>query len=224
VLAAVGTDIDLSAEAFPHMALREGPVAGVRARIQRVSFTGELSYEIAVPWGFGADLWQVCLAAGEPFGITPFGVESLMAMRIEKGFLHLGTDTDGATLPQDVGFGGPLAKKTINFVGRRSAVRPDGLRPDRRQLIGLEVTDGGAPLCVGAHVLPGDAAEPRGTDGWVTSSLFSPTLGRPVALGLVRRGRERVGEAVRVWDRGSWRSARISDPRFYDPKGERLNG
>lgn len=223
VLIELGTDIDLSREAFPHMAFRNGHVGEVSARIQRVSFTGELSYEVSVPWRYGASLWDALMRAGRKFQIAPFGVEALMAMRIEKGFLHVGSDTDGTTLPQDVGYGSIIAKKSSDFVGRRSTVRSDGLRGDRRQLVGLEVTDDQGALNAGAHVLPGDAREPRGTDGWVTSALLSPTLGRPIAMALVRQGRSRIGEAVRVWDLGAWREARLVDPRFYDPEGTRLN-
>ncbi|WP_447766187.1 glycine cleavage T C-terminal barrel domain-containing protein [Sphingopyxis panaciterrae] len=224
VFAAVGTDIDLSPEAFPHMQYRAGTVGGVPARVQRVSFTGELSYEIAVPWGYGAALWDALMRAGRPCRIAPFGVESLMAMRIEKGFLHVGSDTDGTTYPQDLGFGPAIAKKKDDFVGRRSTMRPDGLRADRRQLVGLEVADGGHPLEVGAHVLPAGATEKHRTQGWVTSSVHSPTLDRPIAMALVERGRDRMGETVRVWDLGQWRSARIADPRFFDPSGERTHG
>jgi sarcosine oxidase subunit alpha len=224
VFAEVGTDIDLSAEAFPHMTYRAGTVGGVAARVQRVSFTGELSYEIAVPWGYGAALWDALMRCGRRYGIIPFGVESLMVMRVEKGFLHVGSDTDGTTYPQDVGFGAAIAKKTDDFVGRRSTMRPEGLREDRRQLVGLEITDGGGPLETGAHVLPGDAIEPRGTQGWVTSSINSPTLGRPLAMALVERGTQRLGEAVRVWDLDTWREAKIADPRFFDPAGKRIHG
>lgn len=224
VLADIGTDIDLSAEAFPHMRYRAGTLGGVPARVQRVSFTGELSYEVAVPWGYGAALWEAMMRCGRRYGITPFGVESLMVMRVEKGFLHVGSDTDGTTCPQDIGFAGSFAKKPDDFVGRRSTMRSDAMREDRRQLVGLEVTDGGGPLVTGAHVLPGDATEPRGTQGWVTSSVHSPTLGRPLAMALVERGTHRMGEGVRVWDLGTWRSARIADPRFFDPAGERIHG
>lgn len=224
VLEAVGTDIDLSAEAFPHMTCRAGKVGGVPARIQRVSFTGELSYEVAVPWGYGASLWEALMRAGRRFAIVPFGVESLMVMRVEKGFLHVGSDTDGTTYPQDLGFGEIIARKADDFVGRRSTMRPDGLREDRRQLVGLEVFDGSAPLEVGAHVLSKEEALGRRTQGWVTSSVFSPTLRRPLAMALVERGTRRLGETVRIYDLGAVRLARIVEPRFFDPAGERLRG
>jgi sarcosine oxidase subunit alpha len=224
VLAAVGTDIDLSADAFPHMTYREGLVGGVPSRIERVSFTGELSYEVAVPWRYGASLWTAMMQAGQAHGITPFGVEALMVMRTEKGFLHVGSDTDGTTYPQDIGFGPAMAKKADDFIGRRSTMRPDAMRGDRRQLVGIEVTDGKGPLETGAHVLPADTSEPHASEGWITSSAFSPTLERPVAIGLVAGGVARLGQAVRVWDLGKWREARIVDPHFYDPRGERLDG
>jgi sarcosine oxidase subunit alpha len=222
VLERVGTSIDLGAAAFPHMAYREGTLGGVRTRIQRVSFTGELSYEVAVPWRYGEALWDRLFAVGDSLGIAPFGVESLMTMRIEKGFLHVGGDTDGVTLPQDVGFGAIMAKKDCDFVGRRSTATPTGLLADRRQLVGLEALDGSGVLAVGAHVLP--SGKDKGSDGWVTSAAMSPTLRKPVALGLVRQGRSRIGESVRVWDVGAVREARIVAPAFYDPAGERLNG
>jgi sarcosine oxidase subunit alpha len=224
VLAGIGADIELSPEAFPHMAYREATVGGVPARIERVSFSGELSYEVAVPWGYGAALWAAAMRAGRRFGITPFGVEALMAMRIEKGFLHVGSDTDGTTLPQDIGFAGAFARKTDDFVGRRSTMRSDALRKDRRQLIGIAVEDGGSALEVGSHVLAAERSGKAATQGWVTSSVFSPTLGRPVAMALVAGGRDRIGETVRVWDMGKERTARLVDQRFYDPQGERLDG
>jgi len=224
VLATVGTDIDLSPEAFPHMRYRAGTVGGVPARIQRVSFTGELSYEIAVPWGYGAALWDALMEAGRACDITPFGLESLMVMRVEKGFLHVGSDTDGTTCPQDVGFAAVVARKPDDFIGRRSTLRAEGLRDDRRQFVGLEVIDGVAPLATGAHILAHDESAPRKTQGWVTSSVFSPTLERPLALALVERGTHRIGETVRVWDLGTSRLACIADPRFLDPAGEKIHG
>lgn len=223
VLQGVGTEIDLSPDCFPHMAYREGRVGGVAARVQRVSFSGELSYEVSVPWGYGRALWDAMMKVGAPHAISPFGVEALMTLRIEKGFLHVGSDTDGTTMPQDVGFGAAVGKKPDDFVGRRSTTTPEGLRPDRRQLVGLEVLDGGGRFETGAHVLAAQTNDIGATQGWVTSSIQSPTLGRPLAMALIERGEARKGEVVRVWDFGKTRPARIVDPRFYDPAGERLN-
>jgi len=217
-------DIDLSAESFPHMAVRTGTIAGVDCRIARVSFTGELGYEISVPWGYGKALWERLMSAGSDLGIVPFGIESLMVMRTEKGFLHIGSDTDGSTLPQDVGFGRILENKPEDFIGKRSALRADGLRDDRLNLVGLEPVDDGGLLTPGTHVIGTDAPIPSASEGFVTSSYDSPSLGHPVALGLVKNGRNRIGEIIQGFDLGRTRSVRIIQPGAYDPKGERING
>lgn len=223
ILQALETDIDLSADAFPHLSHREGRLEGVPCRIQRVSFSGELSFEVAVPTRFGQALHARLMEAGAPYGITPFGVEALMVLRTEKGFLHVGSDTDGMTLPQDIGFGGPVTTKKTDFVGRRSCLRPDGQRADRRQFVGLESLDGRL-LPVGGHVLKPDATAPARSEGWVTSSVRSPTLGRPHALAMIEAGRARMGEEVQVWDLGTRHRARIVDPCAFDPAGERMHG
>ena len=222
-LATLELDIDLSPSAFPHMTCRDTRIGGVSCRIQRVSFSGELSYEISVPWGYGQSLWDALVRAGQPFGILPFGVESLMTLRIEKGFLHVGADTDATTLPQDIGFAQMIARKPGDFVGRRSTMCLEALRDDRRQFVGLDVIDGGDSLEVGAHILPAGQTPPGGTAGWVTSAVWSPTLDRPVALALIEHGHARMGDDVRVWNMGATRIARICDPHFYDPSGARLN-
>lgn len=218
------TDIDFSKDAFPHMRFRSGTLEGVPCRVQRVSFSGELSYEISVPSRHGRAFWDALMEAGEPYGITPFGVEALMVMRIEKGFLHVGSDTDGMTIPQDLGFGPLIAKKKTDFIGRRSTMRSDALRKDRRTLVGLEVIDDGDALTVGAHIVPTGSKPPASTQGWVTSSVFSPSLNKPIAMALVERGRERMGEAVEVWDLGKTRRARIVETGGFDREGVRLNG
>ena len=218
------SDIDFSKDAFPHMHFRAGILGGVRARVQRVSFSGELSYEVSVPWSYGASFWKQLMEAGRDFEITPFGVETLMTLRIEKGFLHVGSDTDGMTMPHDLGFGPMIAKKKGDFIGRRSTMRPDAVREDRRQLVGLECLDGDAPFAIGAHVLDKGVEAPAKTKGWVTSSVYSPNLNRPVALGLVERGVSRMGEEVQIWDLGATRRARIVSPGGFDSQGERLNG
>lgn len=223
VMQSLNTDISFSKDAFPHMQYRAGKLEGVPCRVQRVSFSGELSYEVSVPWGYGASLWDTLIKAGKSYNITPFGIEALMVLRTEKGFLHVGSDTDGATMPQDLGFGPMIGKKTSDFVGRRSTMRPDALRENRRKLVGLEVIGEGGPLPVGAHVLSIEASPPAATQGWVTSSVYSPTLERPVAMGLIERGIERMGEEVQIWDLGVSRRAKIVKPGGYDPQGERLS-
>ncbi len=215
------SDIDIGREAFPHMSLREGRFAGVPVRLYRVSFSGELGYEIHVPARYGAALWQALLAAGESSGIVPYGLESLLVLRLEKGFLHIGADTDGTTAPADIGWGAIAWSKKTDFIGKRSLARPDNRRDDRLQLVGLTAADAGA-LVAGAHLrLKGTQA---GTDGWVTSAAMSPTLARPIALAMLRGGRARLGESVTVHDLGHETTATIVSTAFHDPEGKRIHG
>jgi sarcosine oxidase subunit alpha len=222
VLAAIGTDIDLAPAAFPPMHFRQGRVGGINARVFRVSFTGEVSFEVNVPARAAPSLWARAIEAGQPFGLAPFGVESLMVLRTEKGYLHVGSETDGTTVPDDVGMGAAVARKTSDFIGCRSLSRPEATRAGRLQLVGLLADDPAQVLPVGAHVVPG--ARAGGSDGYVTSSCFSPALGRGVALAMIRDGRRRKGESVTIFDQGSRVPARVVAPCFFDPEGKRLDG
>ena len=221
LLAALGTEIDLAKTTFPHMAWRDGTVAGIPARVFRVSFTGELSYEINVAARAAPDLWARIIAAGHNFDLMPFGVESLMVLRIEKGYVHVGGETDGTSVPDDIGMGGAIARKASDFIGRRSLLRAEASRSDRNQLVGLMLEDGEARLNAGAHLL--SEASRAGSEGFVTSACWSPTLDRAVALGLLRRGRARKGERVIVFDEGREIAARVVEPCFVDPRGTRLD-
>lgn len=223
VMARLGLDIDLSAEAFAHMDARQGWLGDVPVRLARVSFTGELGFEISVPWSFAASLWQRLIELGEPDGLVPFGIESLMVMRIEKGFLHVGSDTDGTTMPQDVGFGGVIANKRADFVGRRSTMTPEGLRGDRKRLVGLQAVDPRSRIAVGAHVIDASTKAAARSQGWVTSAATSPTLGRSVALALIENGAERIGEIIQLFDDGRRMPARICNPSQFDPAGDRFH-
>jgi sarcosine oxidase subunit alpha len=192
----------------------------VSARLYRVSFSGELGYEINVPARYGPALWTELLKAGTDFGVTPYGVETVLLLRLEKGYLHVGVDTDGTTAPADVGWGAIAAKRKSDFIGKRSLARPDNQRADRLQLVGL--TDAEAALLVpGAHLrLPGTT---EGSDGWVTSASHSPALGKTIALALLRGGRARVGEKLAVHDLDRSCAATIVSPTFLDPEGKRLH-
>jgi|APThiThiocy_cv2_1041547.scaffolds.fasta_scaffold02693_11 sarcosine oxidase subunit alpha len=221
VLQSVGGDIDLSPAAFPHMAYREGRVAGHQARVLRASFTGEVSFEVSVAWDQAEDLWDRLAQAGAPFGMAPVGIDAWMLLRTEKGYLHVGTDTDGSTAPADIGWERTFRRRD-EFIGRRSLTRPDNLRTDRHQLVGLEGLEPVA-LTPGGHVRGGALA--AGSEGYVTSSGFSPILGRGVALGMLKGGSRRHGEVLTVVtgpDKG--RRVRVTAPGAYDPQGERLNG
>jgi sarcosine oxidase subunit alpha len=220
LLARFRTDIAFDWRSMPHMSLRQGRFAGVPARLYRVSFSGELGYEINVPARYGATLWAELLKAGADFGVAPYGVETALLLRLEKGYLHVGADTDGATMPADIGWGEVAAKKKADFIGKRSLLRSDSQRPDRLQLVGLAATDGRL-LVAGAHLrLPGTV---EGSDGWVTSAGQSPSLGRPIALALLRGGRERLGQTVAVHDLGRSGEATVVASTFLDPERKRLH-
>lgn len=221
ILQAAGVDVDVSADAFKHMCVRDAQVAGVPARLFRVSFTGEVSFEINVPADRAEPVWDALMQVGAPLGLKPVGIEAWMVLRTEKGFLHVGVDTDGVTNAVDAGFVKSV-ERPVDFIGKRSMLRANDLRSDRLQFVGLEPLDGKAPP-VGAHLRrPGG---PRQSEGFVTSSADSPTLGRGVALGLLKGGRDRMGEELELTGDGvAPGRVRVARPGWYDPKGERLNG
>jgi sarcosine oxidase, subunit alpha len=216
------TDIALSPGEFPHMAFREGRVAGARARVQRVSFSGELQYEISVPASEALGVMDALMAAGRTSGLISVGLDAWLRLRIDKGYLHLGTDTDGTTTPDDVGLAGLYARKTEDFIGRRSLARPALVATGREQLVGLRV-DTGPALAVGACIVPDGAGRfPCDIVGRVTSSGHSVALDRPVALARLRDGHRRIGETVGVLDARGLRRAEVCGSVFYDPEGARL--
>ena len=225
VLQALGGDMDLSKEALPFMQWAEGKIGQFDARVFRISFSGELSYEIAVPASQGRAFWDALLAAGKPFGITPYGTECLHIMRAEKGFIMIGDETDGTVIPQDLGLNWAISKKKEDYLGKRAQEREHMTDPLRWKLVGLETEDGSV-LPDGAY-----AAEPgvndngqRKTEGRVTSSYHSPTLGRGIAMGLVERGPDRMGEVLEFPKLdGTVVRAKIVSPVFYDPDGEKQN-
>ena len=219
------TEMDLSAEALPFMHWAEGKVAGIAARVFRISFSGELSYEIAVPAGQGLAFWERLVETGAPFGAMPYGTEALHVMRAEKGFIMIGDETDGTVIPQDLGLGWAISKKKTDYLGKRAQARSHMQDPNRWRLVGLETLDGGV-LPDGACAL-GEGLNENGQKkviGRVTSSYFSPTLGRGIAMGLVERGPDRMGEVLAfALIGGGTMKARITDPVFYDRDAEKQN-
>jgi len=216
-----GTDV--SQAALPFMRWTEGALGGFPVRVYRISFSGELSYEIAVPARQGLELWQACLAAGADLGLMPYGTEALHVLRAEKGYIMLGDETDGTVTPQDLGLGWAISKKKPDYIGKRGQERSHLADPDRWRLVGLETLDGSV-IPDGAQAVEA-GANPNGqrnVQGRVTSSYFSPTLGRGIAMGLIRRGPERMGEVVEFAGVGGGSvAARIVDPVFYDKEGAR---
>ena len=229
VLAAAGTDIELDVEAFGFMTWREGEIAGMAARIARVSISGELAYEINVAGYLGAPMWEAVLAAGAPLGLTPYGTESMHVLRAEKGFVIVGQDTDGTVTPHDLGMSWIVRKDESDFIGRRSLRRPDTVRPDRKQLVGLLPVDPSRWIPEGSQVVSpehgGAGAEPPVPMlGHVTSSYHSAVLGRTFALAMVAGGRDRIGGHVVAPTLDGPIEAEVTAPVFYDPEGARRDG
>jgi sarcosine oxidase subunit alpha len=225
VIAPLVEGIDLSNDAFPHMSVAEGRFAGIPCRLFRVSFTGELGYEVNVPADHGLALWEAIAAAGAPFGITPYGTEAMHVARAEKGYIIVGQETDGTATPDDVGLGWAIGKAKPDFVGKRALDRPAMKVADRKQLVGLLTDDPAEVLEEGAHVLAHPSYEvPAPMLGHVTSSYKSPALGRSIALAMIRGGRARMGETLHVPMPGRVIAAKVTAPVFYDPEGARLDG
>jgi sarcosine oxidase subunit alpha len=224
LLEAAGFDASLAPSAMKHMTMREVDYAGTPMRVLRASFSGELGYEVNVPashtQALMERLWQTGHASGLDVGL--YGVEALMLMRLEKGFIHVGADTDGTTFPQDIGMARGLDKKPANFVGRRSMLRPAGKDANRMQLVGLVPTDRKTRLPVGAHIVP--HAPPAPIEGFVTSSGFSPMLRHPIALAMLERGSARMGEKLRIHHLDKEVEAEVVKTPFFDAAGERLHG
>lgn len=220
------SDIDLSDEAFPHMSCRSGTVGGISARVFRISFTGELSYEINVPARYGLALWESLVDAGAEYDLCVYGTETMHVLRAEKGFIIVGQDTDGTVTPYDLGMDWIVNKTKPDFLGKRSLSRSDTARTGRRQLVGLLTEDPKIVLPEGAHLVEKVLDKPpMKTEGHVTSSYMSPNCGRSIAMALLSNGLSRTGESVTacLMD-GQSVSAKVVDPVFLDPEGARLNG
>jgi sarcosine oxidase, subunit alpha len=216
--------IDLSPDAFPHMAIREGTICGVPTRLFRVSFTGELGFEINVPAAYGRALWERIMAEGERYDITPYGTEAMHVLRAEKGFILVGQDTDGTVTPFDAGLDWAVGKKKLDFVGKRSLARPDIVAPGRKQLVGLLTDDPNIVLEEGAQIVADpNQPVPMTMIGHVTSSYWSAALGRSIALALVAGGQGKMGETLHIPMPDKTHSARVSTMVFYDPEGARLH-
>jgi sarcosine oxidase subunit alpha len=217
------TDIELSPNALPHMALALGEVAGVPARVFRISFTGELSYEINVPASYGLYVWQSLIRVGEKYGITPYGTEAMHVLRAEKGFIIVGQETDGSVTPLDLGMDWIVSKKK-DFIGKRSLTRSDMSKPDRKQLVGLLTDDPKSVLEEGAALVETVLDKPpMPMLGHVTSSYWSPNCGRSIAMALIKGGQARMGMKVHAPTAdGRVITCTVADPVFFDKDGERL--
>ena len=191
------TDEDLSDESFPHMSYKSMKVAGLDARVFRISFTGELSFEINVSARHGLALWEALIDAGKAFDLTVYGTETMHVLRAEKGFIIVGQDTDGTVTPFDLGMSWIVNKNKPDFLGKRSLSRTHTAASRRRQLVGLLTDDPDTVLPEGAHLVEGHVRRvPAVTQGHVTSSYMSPNAKRSIAMGLVTNGLDRLGESL----------------------------
>ncbi|WP_432117511.1 sarcosine oxidase subunit alpha family protein [Streptomyces sp. bgisy032] len=227
VVARLAPGTDLSAEAFPFMSFRETTLAsGIPARICRISFSGELAYEINVSSWYGLAVWEQVHEAGQPYGITPYGTETMHVLRAEKGYIIVGQDTDGTVTPQDAGMSWAVSKRK-DFIGKRSFTRADTSRPDRKHLVGLLPIDRTTRLPEGTQLLAPDVGletVPVPMLGHVTSSYHSQALGRPFALALVAGGRSRIGETLLAPVGERLVPVEVTDCVLYDPEGTKRDG
>jgi sarcosine oxidase subunit alpha len=220
------TDIDLDRDTFKFMDWRQGDVAGVPARVFRISFTGELSYEINVQANYGLHVWEKLFEHGAKYNLTPYGTETMHVLRAEKGFIIAGQDTDGSVTPIDLGMSWCVSNtKPFSYIGKRGMAREDCVRTDRKHLVGLKTRDPKVVIPEGAQAV-NDPKQPIPMTmlGHVTSSYYSANLGHSVAMGFVRNGHNRMGETV-FYPLADGRviEAEICNPVFLDPKGERQN-
>ena len=216
---------DISAAALPHMTMTRGLVCGVPAMIFRVSFTGELGYEINVPADYGAEVWRAIWDAGQAHGMCAYGTEAMHVLRAEKGYIIVGQDTDGTMTPDDAAVSWAVGKTKPEFLGMVSLRKPALQDPNRKQLVGLLTTNPAHVLEEGSQIAvqPGQRP-PMKLIGHVTSSYYSSVLGRSIALAVVSAGRSRLGQTLYVPTPNGESAVTVTQPVFYDPKGERLNG
>ena len=216
-------DLDLSDDNFPHMSFKEVLIDKIKCRVMRISFTGELSYEINAPASYGEAIWQKCIEAGKEFNITPYGTETMHLLRAEKGFIIVGQDTDGTMTPIDLQMDWIVSKKKYDFIGKRSLYRSDTMKENRKQLVGLLTEDPNIVLEEGAQIVSELNQKPVEMLGHVTSSYFSPNLNKSIALAVVKDGKNMMGRKLFVPMENKNINVTVANTVFYDEKNERLN-
>jgi sarcosine oxidase subunit alpha len=225
VVSAVCKGIDFDAGAFPFMASRTGKIDDVDCRVNRISFSGELAYEVNIPANHGNFMWEKLMQAGAEFDITPYGTETMHVLRAEKGYVIVGQDTDGSITVDDLNMGWALSKTKGDFIGKRSLSRADTVRKDRKQLVGLMTENPKDVIPEGAQLVNDPRLpKPVPMTGHVSSSYFSACCGHSIAMALVKGGHHRMGETVYApLANGQVIKATITQPVFYDPQGEKPN-
>jgi sarcosine oxidase subunit alpha len=225
VLESLVEGVDIGAAAMPHMNVDRGSICGIPMMLFRVSFTGELGFEVNVPADFGAAVWETIYASGQRHGMVEYGTEAMHVLRAEKGYIIVGQDTDGTVTPDDAGLRWAIGKTKQDFVGKRSLARASMQDPNRKQLVGLRPRNTGVVLDEGAQVAAKAGQQPpMELIGHVTSSYASSVLGYPIALALVAGGRAKMGQTLYVPMPGGDLEVEVTSPVFYDPTGARING
>jgi sarcosine oxidase subunit alpha len=214
---------DFSKEKFPHMSFQNVDIENISCRVMRISFTGELCYEINIPSSYANSIWKKCIAAGEEFNITPYGTEAMHVLRAEKGFVIVGQETDGSITPVDLDMSWIISKKKYDFIGKRALYRSDTIKEGRKQLVGLLTEDPNEILEEGAQLVEKETALPMTMVGHVTSSYYSPNLKRSFALALVKDGINKKGHKLLAPQLNKTIKVNITNPIFIDPSNERTN-
>ena len=224
ILEKVTENIDYSNNNFPHMSYKKGTIDKINCRVMRISFTGELSYEINIQANYGLAVWKKCMQVGKEFGITPYGTESSHLMRTEKGFIIVGQETDGTITPVDLQMDWIISKKKYDFIGKRSLYRSDTMKEDRKQYVGLLTVNPDEILEEGAQIIADhQVKKPVDMLGHVSSSYYSPNLKKSIALGLVKNGKNLKGKKLYVPMKNKTIEIIVSDPVFLDKEGKKLN-
>ena len=223
IVSQVIPDLDFSDESFPHMSFKNAKIGKIKCRVMRISFTGEHSYEINVQANYGKSVWEKCMEVGKEFNITPYGTETMHLLRAEKGFIIVGQDTDATMTPIDLQMDWIVSKKKYDFIGKRSLYRSDTIREDRKQLVGLLTENPDEVLEEGAQIVADINKSPIEMLGHVTSSYYSPNLKKSIALGVVRGGKNMMGQKLIIPMENKQINVTVTDPVFLDKENKRLN-
>ena len=223
IVSSIIPDLDFSDENFPHMSFKNSKICKINCRIMRISFTGELSYEINIQANYGKSVWEKCMEAGKAFNITPYGTETMHLLRAEKGFIIVGQDTDATMTPIDLQMDWIVSKKKYDFIGKRSLYRSDTIRDDRKQLVGLLTDNPDEVLEEGAQIVADIKKTPVEMLGHVTSSYYSPNLRKSIALGVVKGGKNMLGHKLLVPMKNKLIKVTVANPIFLDKENVRLN-
>ncbi len=223
IVSEVIPDLNFSDESFPHMSFKNAKIGKINCRVMRISFTGEHSYEINVQANYGKSVWEKCMEVGKDYNITPYGTETMHLLRAEKGFIIVGQDTDATMTPIDLQMDWIVSKKKYDFIGKRSLYRSDTIKEDRKQLVGLITDNPNEILEEGAQIVADINKSPIEMLGHVTSSYYSPNLKKSIALGVVRGGKNMMGQKLIVPMEKKNINVTVADPVFLDKENKRLN-